>query len=142
MFEEWANQLANLNTYLKSNMVYAQAAHSEHADKDRLPAPAYKTRDEVWLLRQHIQTTHPSSKLDFKRLGRFKIIQKISSHAYKLDLPTSMKCHPVSFVSLFEPAATPQSLDRNNLPHLLSSSTTILNSRVRSYLIPSFSEKL
>ena len=47
----------------------------------------------------------PSSKLDFKRLGRFKITQKIYSYAYKLDLPTSMKCHPVFHVSLLEPAA-------------------------------------
>ena len=106
VFEEWANQLENLNTYLKSEMVYAQATQAEQADKDCLPAPAYKIGDEVWLLRRHIQTTRPSSKLDFKRLGQFKIIKKISSHAYKLDLPASMKCHPVLHVSLLEPAAS------------------------------------
>ena len=50
-------------------MVYAQATQAELADKDRLPAPMYKIGDEVWLLRRHIQTTRPSSKLDFKRLG-------------------------------------------------------------------------
>ena len=86
-------------------MVYAQATQEEQADKDRLPAPAYQVGDEVWLLRWHIQTTHPSSKLDFKRLGRFKIIQKICSHPYKLDLPASRKCHPVFHVTLLEPAA-------------------------------------
>ena len=106
VLEEWANQLENLNTSLKSDMVYAQAIQAEQADKDRLPAPAYKFGDEVWLLRRHIQTTSPSSKLDFKRLGRFKITQKISSHAYKLDLPASMKCHTVFHVSLLEPAAS------------------------------------
>ena len=105
VLEELANQLENLNTYLKSEMVYAQAIQAEQADKDRLPAPAYQVGDKVWLLLRHIQTTRPSSKLDFKRLGRFKITQKISSHAYKLDLPTSMKCHPVFHVSLLEPAA-------------------------------------
>ena len=103
---EWANQLENLITYLKSEMVYAQATQAEQADKDHLPAPAYKIGDEVCLLRRHIHTTRPLSKLDFKRLGRFKIMQKISSHAYKLDLPTSMKCHPVFHVSVLEPAAT------------------------------------
>ena len=106
MLEEWANQLENLNTYIKSEMVFAQVTQAEQADKDCLPAPAYKIGDEVWLLRRHIQTTCPSSKLDFKRLGRFKIIKKISSHAYKLDLPASMKCHPVFHVSLLEPAAS------------------------------------
>ena len=63
------------------------------------------TGDEVWLLRRHIQTYRPSSKLDFKGLGRFKILRKISTHAYELDLPTSMKSHPVYHVSLLEPAA-------------------------------------
>jgi len=106
ILQEWAKQLDNLNSYLKSEMVYAQATQAEQADKDRLPAPLYHVGDEVWLLRRHIQTTRPSSKLDFKRLGRFKIIQKISSHAYKLDLPASMKCHPVFHVSLLEPAAS------------------------------------
>ena len=106
ILEEWANQLENLNTYLKSEMVYAEAIQSEQADKDCLPAPVYKIGYEVWLLCRHIQTTCPSSKLDFKRLGRLKIIQKISSHAYKLDLPASMKCHPVFHVSLLEPAAS------------------------------------
>ena len=87
-------------------MVYAQATQVEQAYKPHLSASAYKIGDEVWLLCRHIQTTCPLSKLDFKRLGQFMIIQKISSHAYKLDLPTSMKCYPVFHVSLLEPAAT------------------------------------
>ena len=40
VLEEWANQLENLNTYLKSEMVYAQAIQAEQADKNHLPAPA------------------------------------------------------------------------------------------------------
>ena len=47
MLEEWADQLENLNTYLKSEMVYAQAIQAEQVDKDRLPAPAYQVGDEV-----------------------------------------------------------------------------------------------
>ena len=49
--EELANQLENLNNYLKSDMVYAQAIQAEQVEKDHLPAPAYKIADEVWLLR-------------------------------------------------------------------------------------------
>ena len=40
------------------------------------------------------------------RLGRFKITKKISSYTYKLDLPASMKCHPIFYVSLLEPTAS------------------------------------
>ena len=62
--------------------------------------------DYVWLLRRNLKTTRTSSKLDFKRLGKFKIIRKVSSHAYELELPATMKIHPVFHVSLLEPAAT------------------------------------
>ena len=57
VLKQWANQFENLNTYLTSEMVNAQATQSEQPDKDRLPAPAYKIGDEVWLLHRHIQTT-------------------------------------------------------------------------------------
>jgi hypothetical protein len=78
---------------------------SEHADKHRSAPPAFSVGDHVWLNRRNIQTTRPSSKLDYKRLGRFRIIKKVSSHAYKLDLPDSMRVHPVFHVSLLEPAS-------------------------------------
>ena len=48
----------------------------------------------------------PYSKLDFKRLCRFKILEKISNHAYKLDLPAFMKCNPVLHISLLEPTVS------------------------------------
>ena len=68
--------------------------------------PKLEIGDYVWLLRKNIKTTQPSTKLDFKCLGKFRIIKKVSSHAYKLDLPASMKVHPVFHISLLEPAAT------------------------------------
>jgi len=52
-----------------------------------------------------VKTNRPSSKLDYKRLAKFRIIQKVFSHAYKLNLATSMKIHPVFHISLLEPAS-------------------------------------
>ena len=104
--KERANELGQLNSYLYSKIKYLQAIQAEQADQHHLPAPMFQIGDEVWLLRGHIQTTRPSSKLDFKRLGRFKIIEKISSYTYKLYLPASMKCHPVFHVSLLEPTVS------------------------------------
>ena len=87
-------------------MTWAQAVYSEQADKNRIPAPKFEVGDEVWLLRKNLKTTRPSSKLDFKCLGKFRITKKVSSHAYKLELLASMKVHPVFHVSLLEPAAS------------------------------------
>ena len=54
ILQEWASQLDNLNSYLKSKMAYAQAVQAEQADKDSKPPPLYQIGDEVWLLRRHI----------------------------------------------------------------------------------------
>ena len=54
ILQEWASQLDNLNSYLKSEMAYAQALQADQADKDWKPAPLYQVGDEVWLLCRHI----------------------------------------------------------------------------------------
>ncbi|KAG0157796.1 hypothetical protein PDIDSM_1829 [Penicillium digitatum] len=54
----------------------------------------------------NIRTLRPQKKLDWKNLGPFKVLEAISAHAYKLELPASMKIHPVFNVSLLQPAAT------------------------------------
>jgi len=106
VIREYGNHLSELDSHLCSEMTWSQAVYSEQANKTRIPAPKLEVGDEVWLLRRHVKTTHPSTKLDFKCLGKFRILQKVSSHAYKLDLPASMKIHPVFHGSLLEPAAT------------------------------------
>ena len=83
-------------------MTWAQAMYSEQADEYRIPAPKFEVGNEVWLLRKNLKTTRPSSKLDFKRLRKFRIIKKMSSHAYKLELLALMNVHPVFYVSLLE----------------------------------------
>jgi hypothetical protein len=98
-------QFQNLDKYLSAEMTYAQSVYAEQADKGLRPAPMLKEGDYVWLKRGNLQTTRPSPKLDFKRVGKFKIEKKVSSHAYKLELPPSMKVHPVFHISLLEPAS-------------------------------------
>ena len=46
----------------------------------------------------------PSNKLDFKKIGPFKILEKRSTVNYKLELPKGMRIHPVFHISLLEPA--------------------------------------
>jgi hypothetical protein len=45
---------------------------------------------------KNLRTTRPSRKLDWKSVGPFPIVEVISSHAYRLQLPSSMaQVHPV-----------------------------------------------
>ena len=73
------------------------------ANRRRRPAPILVQGQKVWLLRRHVATTRPSSKLDVRRLGPFPILEQIGSFAFRLELPPSMHIHPVFHVSLLEP---------------------------------------
>jgi hypothetical protein len=59
--------------------------------------------DKVWLLRRNLKTSHLCNKLDFRRLGPFSVFKQINDVAFRLELPPSMKIHPVFHVSLLEP---------------------------------------
>ena len=57
---------------------------------------------------KNITTTRPAKKLDDKRYGPFKILEKIGSSAYKLDLPKTWKAiHPVFNETLLTPFHKP-----------------------------------
>jgi hypothetical protein len=54
------------------------------------------------LIQQNIQTKQPSTKLDYKKLGLFKIKRIIGLVNYKLILPKTMNIYPVFHISLLE----------------------------------------
>ncbi len=49
----------------------------------------------MWLLYKNFKSRQPSKKLDYIKLGPFKIITKISKDIYKLDLPAKIKIYSV-----------------------------------------------
>ena len=101
---DFARSMEELHQHLRTELASAQEAHQASANRDRLPAPDFQVKDKVWLNARNIRTTRPSKKLDHRRLGPFEIIQKVSSHAFRLALPLALKrIHPVFHVSLLEP---------------------------------------
>jgi hypothetical protein len=107
---EYVSALTNLHRELQAEIGYAQAAQAEQANRKRHPDPVLREGDRVWLRRKNVKTTRPSSKLDYKLMGPYTILERVGTRAYKLDLPASVKIHPVFHISLLElaqPTLTP-----------------------------------
>jgi hypothetical protein len=65
-----------------------------------IPIEGFSVGDKVWLLLTNISSKRPSKKLDNRKGGPFTITEKISSHAYRLDLPKTMKVHDMFHINL------------------------------------------
>ena len=71
-------------------------------DQHVAQTPPFTIGDLVWLDASNIHLTG-TRKLNPKRLGPYKIVEKINDLAYKLQLPESMHIHPVFHASLLYP---------------------------------------
>ncbi|SOV03658.1 uncharacterized protein UDID_19104 [Ustilago sp. UG-2017a] len=99
----YADQLKQLHEYVRGELVKANSQSAEQFDKCRLPTPQFWPGDRVWLSADNIRSLCPTKKLDYCRLGPFSVSEIISSHAYRLQLPPSMKIHNVLHVDRLEP---------------------------------------
>jgi hypothetical protein len=78
---------------VKASMEYHQKTENDLRQE-------FEVGDKVWLVTTNIQTKRPMKKLDNKKVGPFTISEKISSHAYRLDLPKTMRIHNVFHINL------------------------------------------
>ena len=61
----------------------------------RSKGPDLKEGDRVWLLHKNFKSRRLSKKLDYVRLGPFKVLEKVSLVIYKLDWPKRMRVYPI-----------------------------------------------
>ncbi|KAF8752947.1 hypothetical protein RHS01_07465 [Rhizoctonia solani] len=60
----------------------------------------FEVGEEVWLDARNIRLKVLSPKLAEQRLGPFRVLERISNHAYQLELPPTMQIHNVFYVGL------------------------------------------
>ena len=77
-------EMTRLHESLRNEMLAAQLRQKECYNLHRKPDPNLQSGNIVWLLPRNIKTTRPSKKLDYKKIGPFKILGKIGTSAYKL----------------------------------------------------------
>jgi hypothetical protein len=110
--ENLVQRYSTIHQQVKEQLKEAQSQYKEYYDRHVNEAPTFQRGDQVWLSRQNIRTTRPSAKLDFKRLGPYRVLEVVgeSKLAYRLDLPQHMRIHPVFHVSKLTP------YNRNTFP--------------------------
>jgi hypothetical protein len=64
--------------------------------------PILKKRNKIYLIQRNIQTKQPSTKLDHKKLGLFKIKRIIRLVNYELVLPKTINIYLVFYISFLE----------------------------------------
>ena len=101
--DSYVKQLQQAQVVLQRELLKARKAMEISANRRRRPAPTLLPGAQVWLLRRNIKTIRPSSKLDVRRLGPYSVIGPVGTSSYRLDLPGTMRIHPVFHVSLLEP---------------------------------------
>jgi hypothetical protein len=100
-----ADQMHALHAMLRDELEFVRGRMKEHYDKNRLEGPRLERGDKVYLNSRNLRTNRPSRKLDFKKLGPFKIEERISENNYQIALPTTMRVRTNVFhIALLEPA--------------------------------------
>jgi len=90
-------------TAARGNLLKAQADQKRHADRHRRE-DTFAVGDEVLLSTRDLQMTadpnqRRAAKLTARFVGPFKVTQVINVNAYRLDLPTRLRVHPVQNIS-------------------------------------------
>src|SRR6266702_1062674 len=79
-----------------------QKCMKKHYDKKRSKGLDLKEGDKVWLLYKNFKNRRPSEKLDYIKLGLFKIAAKILEVIYRLNLLAKMKIYLVQYIIILE----------------------------------------
>src|SRR2546430_5251662 len=72
------DKLKSIHEQLSKEIAFISMRTSKYYDQRCKDAPVLKKGDKVYLLRRNIKTKRPINKLDFTKLGPFKIMEKIS----------------------------------------------------------------
>jgi len=102
--QERVQTLKNLYAEMQLNIHTAIEQHTRNFDTRAQPQPNLQVGDLVWLDARNLQTNRPCKKLDYKRVGPYRILEKIGTRSFRLDLPPTTKLHPVFHVNLLERA--------------------------------------
>src|SRR5436305_6578562 len=97
-----ANTFKILHEQIHKDIKFTNIRIARNANRKRVQEHSYKEGDKVYLLQRNIKTKRPSDKLDFKRLGLFKIKKVVGRLDCELELPRGSWLYLVFHILLLE----------------------------------------
>lgn len=91
--QDMAKRMKQVWTAVGNQLKKAQDQQKKQAERRRRPVD-FDVGDQVWLSLRHYRTDRPNKKLDSQMAGPFLILERIVN-SYRLELPETMKIHPV-----------------------------------------------
>ncbi len=119
----FAKNMSQVHKETRDALEKAAGTMKTQYDKKKRSGHNYHVGDKVWLDATNLHLPRPKKKLDDKRVGPFKIIDKAGASTYKLKLPPHWKIHPRFNEKLLTPYTLPafsnQELPPPLPPHLI-----------------------
>jgi hypothetical protein len=116
--DEFASQMSALSQETSAALRLAAASMKRAYDRHHREATPLGIGSLVLLDASGINTARPSKKLDDRRYGPFKVLQKVSLQSYRLELPVSWKIHDVFHISKLVPFVEPQFPSQKVIPRI------------------------
>ena len=89
---------------LKEELEFVRYRMKQYYDKNRLEGPYLARGDKVYFISRNLRTKRLSRKLNFKKLGPFKIDECILQFNYRLALLATIRLRiHVFYIVLLEP---------------------------------------
>lgn len=88
--DEFVAQLKDVQLVLVESLQQAKFIQAPYYNTRACPSPVYAVGDWVWFTRRFIPSTRPSPKLDYRRIGPFRISKLAGLTAARLELGSSL----------------------------------------------------
>jgi hypothetical protein len=113
---ERAERMASIHKHLHQQLVHAKELQKKYFDRKRAEPPPYVVGDMVLIDTENLNLRRPSVKLSPRFVGPYEIIEQVSPLNFKLDLPSSLKIHPVLHVQVLKPSPPSKIPGRTQTP--------------------------